>query len=171
MNHPALCASVLACAAAGCVVGDDPRPLSQLFGTEGLSFTKTQFPEQAQAMASILRVIDKDELEAEIDELCGSESLILLRACQPRYEAMVEARLTRDARKSADLGKVRGAVMRGAHREEAHLNRIPCLARQIERRRLVVAAGRCKEARPGGGEIGHRNGLGRAAALGAPRHL
>lgn len=36
MNHPALCASVLACAAAGCVVGDDPRPLSQLFGTEGL---------------------------------------------------------------------------------------------------------------------------------------
>lgn len=93
------------------------RKLStRLFGTEGLSFTKTQFPEQAQAMASILRVIDKDELGAEIDELCGPESLILLRACQPRYEAMVEARLTRDARKSADLGKVRGAVMRAISR-------------------------------------------------------
>jgi hypothetical protein len=93
------------------------RKLStRLLGGEGLAFTKTQFAEQAQAMASILRVIDKDGLAGEIDELVGPESLILLRACQPKYEAMVETRLTRDARKSGDLGKVRGKVMRAVAR-------------------------------------------------------
>lgn len=93
------------------------RALSvRLFGAEGLAFTKTQFPEQAQAMASLLRVIDQDGLAAELDELVGPECLVLLRACQPKYEAMVEARLTRDARKSADLGQARGAILRAVAR-------------------------------------------------------
>ena len=93
------------------------RKLStKLFGTDGLAFTRTQYPEQAQAMASILRVIDKEDLAAEIDALTGPETLILLRACQPHYESMVEARLTRDGRKSDDLGRVRGKVMRAVAR-------------------------------------------------------
>lgn len=36
--------------------------------------------------------------------------------CQTKYESMVETRLTRDARSSADLGKIRGTVMRAVAR-------------------------------------------------------
>lgn len=89
------------------------RALSaKLFGSEGLSFTKVQFPEQAQAMASILRVIEDDGLAPEIEALLGAEIIVLLRACQPLYEAMVDTRLQRDDRKSSDLGKARNKVMR-----------------------------------------------------------
>lgn len=84
----------------------------KLFGSEGLSFTKAQFPEQAQAMASILRVMEDDGLAPEVEALLGSEVLVLLRACQPLYEAMVEARLQRDDRKSSNLGKARNKVLR-----------------------------------------------------------
>jgi len=86
--------------------------LAKLFGREGLAFTKAQFPEQAQAMASILRVIENDELAPEIEALLGAEILVLLRACQPRYEEMVETRLKRDDRKSSDLAKARAKLLR-----------------------------------------------------------
>lgn len=115
-GHGKRSAVVLAVAAAKDKAARARRLSTKLFGVDGLAFTKTQFPEQAQAMASILRVIDKDDLAAEIDELTGPETLILLRACQPHYESMVEARLTRDGRKSDDLGKVRGKVMRAVAR-------------------------------------------------------
>lgn len=61
-------------------------------------------------------MIDKEDLAPEIDALTGPETLILLRTCQPHYESMVEARLTRDGRKSDDLGRVRGKVLRAVAR-------------------------------------------------------
>jgi hypothetical protein len=88
----------------------------RLFGTDGLTFTRTPYPEQAQAMASILRLIEKDGLANEIDELTGPEILVGLRACQAQYEGMVAARLSRDGRKSGDLGILRGKLLRAIAR-------------------------------------------------------
>lgn len=115
-GHGKRSAVALAVAAAKDKAARARKLSTKLFGTEGLAFTRTQYPEQAQAMASLLRVIDKEDLAAEIDALTGPETLILLRACQPHYESMVEARLTRDGRKSDDLGRVRGKVLRAVAR-------------------------------------------------------
>lgn len=88
----------------------------RLFGSTGLAFTKAQLTEQAQLMASILRNVDKHDLSAEIEALAGSELLLLLRTCQPLYEAMVQARLTRSDRQPVDLGRVRSKVQRALGR-------------------------------------------------------
>lgn len=93
------------------------RALStRIFGADGLAFTQKQFPEQSQIMASMLRVIDKQGLAAEIDALVGPEILALLRACQPLYASMVDARLARDRRKTSDLGRMRAKIMRAITR-------------------------------------------------------
>jgi len=87
-----------------------------LFGADGLKFTQTTFAEQAQTMASILRLIDEEGLATELDALVGAEVLAGLRACQQQYEAMVEGRMERSERKSADLGQLRGKLQRAIAR-------------------------------------------------------
>lgn len=89
---------------------------NHVFGADGLAFTKKQFSQQSQAMASMLRVIEGDGLAPEIEALCGPEILVLLRACQPLYASMVDARLARDNRKSIDLGWMRNKIMRAITR-------------------------------------------------------
>lgn len=87
-----------------------------LFGSEGLSFTQQTYPVQAESMGEILRLIDEDGLGDELDALLGPHLLVALRACQARYEAMVEARLSRDDRKSTDLARLRGKLQRAISR-------------------------------------------------------
>lgn len=93
------------------------RELSgRLFGSEGLAFIRLPYPEQAQSMASILRLIAEDDLSGAIDELVGPEIMVALVACQARYEAMVEVRMSRVDRKSEDLGLLRGKLQRAIRR-------------------------------------------------------
>lgn len=93
------------------------RELSgRLFGSGGLAFLRLPYPEQAQSMASILRLIDEDELSESIDELAGPELMVALVACQAQYEAMVEARMSRIIRKSGDLGLLRARLQRTIRR-------------------------------------------------------
>lgn len=88
----------------------------QLFGTDGLAFTQRSYPEQAQSMASLLRLIDEDELGPSIEELVGPEILVALRRCQTLYEAMVDARMTRDDASSVDLSALRVSLIRAIAR-------------------------------------------------------
>lgn len=67
----------------------------QLFG-QGMEFLKADYPTQGTSMGAILRRIDQDKLQAEIDALIGAEFLQAARAIQPRYETMVSERLRRD---------------------------------------------------------------------------
>ncbi|MEX1366312.1 MAG: hypothetical protein AB1Z98_24520 [Nannocystaceae bacterium] len=93
------------------------RALSgRLLGTEGLAFTQRSYPEQAESMGEILRLIDQDGLADELDALLGPHLLVALRACQAEYEAMVEIRLSRDDRKSTDLARLRGRLQRAISR-------------------------------------------------------
>jgi hypothetical protein len=84
----------------------------KLFGSEGLAFTQTTYPEQAVSMATILRLIEEDGLAAEVDTVVAPEILVALTACQPLYEAMVETRMTRTDRKSSDLAVLRTKLQR-----------------------------------------------------------
>lgn len=98
--------------------------LGKLFGEAGLSFTQRTYPEQAVSMATMLRLIDEDELAEEIDELVGPELLVALRATQPAYEAMVDARLSRDRRPKTDLNALRQKLTRAIGR---HCNAVLAL--------------------------------------------
>ncbi|MCX4241867.1 hypothetical protein [Paraliomyxa miuraensis] len=88
----------------------------RLFGSEGLTFTQKTYAEQAESTAEILRLIDQDGLADELDALLGPQLLVALRACQVEYEAMVEDRMSRDDRKSADLARLRGKLQRAISR-------------------------------------------------------
>lgn len=89
------------------------RALSvRLFGAEGLAFIRLPYPAQAQSMASILRLIEEDDLAFDIDELAGPEIMIALVACQAQYEAMVKARLSRADRRSVHFGILGGKLRR-----------------------------------------------------------
>jgi hypothetical protein len=85
---------------------------SKLFGNEGLEFTQTTYPVQAVSMASILRIIEEDELGEEIDAVVAPEILVALRCCQPVYEAMVSARMSRSDRKTSHLAVLRTKLQR-----------------------------------------------------------
>lgn len=89
------------------------RALStRLFGAEGLAFIRLPYPAQAQSMASILRLIDEDDLASDIDELAGPEIMVALVACQAQYEAMVKTRMSRADRRSAHFGVLGGKLRR-----------------------------------------------------------
>ncbi|MCB9713122.1 MAG: hypothetical protein H6712_04665 [Myxococcales bacterium] len=90
--------------------------LDRLFAAEGLAFTRKSYSEQSEKMAALLQVIDDDGLAEGIDALLGSQLLVLLRACQPQYEAMVQDRLSRDDRSSTDLSHLRGKLQRAISR-------------------------------------------------------
>lgn len=84
----------------------------KLFGSEGLTFTQKSYPEQAVSMASILRLVEQDELGEEIDAVVAPEVQASLHAIQPMYQAMVDGRLNRKERKSGDLAAMRTKLQR-----------------------------------------------------------
>lgn len=88
----------------------------RLFGAEGLAFVQWPYPEQAQRMASLLRLIDEDDLHGDIEQLAGPAVLVALRRCQELYEAMVEQRVRREHPPSTDLGQHRRSLQRAITR-------------------------------------------------------
>jgi len=70
--------------------------LLTLFGADGLVFLKDPYPVQLSTMDTLLKRIDEDKLQAEIDALAGPEFLAAIRKVMPRYGTMVKAMLRRD---------------------------------------------------------------------------
>jgi hypothetical protein len=79
----------------------------RLFGPEGTNFTTMPYAEQAETMATILRLIEHEGLLAELEALVGDSLPRLLRVCQRQYEHMVSDRLTRAQGTSEDLRTMR----------------------------------------------------------------
>jgi hypothetical protein len=88
---------------------------ARLFGAEGLRFTQLAYHEQAEAMETILGLIDEGQLEASLDDLIGPEFVAALRGCQEDYRDMVADRLG-ERPEPAQLGELlvelRGAITR-----------------------------------------------------------
>ncbi|MFW5740197.1 MAG: hypothetical protein ACOC1F_07510, partial [Myxococcota bacterium] len=66
-------------------------------------FLQEEYVSQSTRMAALLKQIDDDQLQAEIDSLCGPEFLAACREVQPKYEAMVSERLRRDEASGTNL--------------------------------------------------------------------
>jgi hypothetical protein len=79
----------------------------RLFGPQGTNFTTMPYAEQAETMATILRLIEHEGLLAELEALVGPSLPRLLRVCQQQYEHMVSDRLTREQGASEDLRTMR----------------------------------------------------------------
>jgi hypothetical protein len=69
----------------------------------GTGFLGAEYVEQSTSMSTILRLVDEDGLQKSVDTLAGPEFLTALRNVQPRYEAMVQERLRRDAAMGQNL--------------------------------------------------------------------
>lgn len=63
---------------------------------QGTEFLKAEYASQSSSMAVLLRMIDDDKMEKDINAVVGPEFLTAIRDVQPRYEAMVKERLRRD---------------------------------------------------------------------------
>lgn len=68
-----------------------------LFGDAGLGFLRDNYILQWSTMNVLLKRIDAEGLAADIDIIAGPEFLQHIRNVHPRYEAMVQAALQRDA--------------------------------------------------------------------------
>ena len=74
-----------------------------LFGPDGLQFLKDTYPLQFSTMDTLVKRIDEDKLQKEIDELAGAEFLRAIRKVMPRYEIMIRAILKRDGTSGPSL--------------------------------------------------------------------
>lgn len=74
-----------------------------LFGPNGLSFLKDTYPEQWSTADTILKRIDEDSLEVDIDTIAGQEFLQNIRKQHAAYAAMVKAMLQRDGGDTGNL--------------------------------------------------------------------
>lgn len=79
---------------------EDARLIEQrLFNNTGVNYLRSNYPEQAESMRSILRLIDEDQFEDRIEILVGDDVLPVLRDLQIRYDAMVQRRAQRSSSK------------------------------------------------------------------------
>lgn len=69
---------------------------TMLFGAEGLSFLKDPYADQFAGMGALLKQINDEKLQKDIDDVAGPEFLHAIKAVMPRYKAMVQAMLHRD---------------------------------------------------------------------------
>ncbi|MFS8071263.1 MAG: hypothetical protein ACMG6S_33255 [Byssovorax sp.] len=81
--------------------------VDSLFGDGGLGFLRDTYVLQWSAMSVLLKRIDDEGLAADIDKLAGPEFLQHIRNVHPRYEAMVQTSLQRDASQQNLLEHVR----------------------------------------------------------------
>lgn len=88
----------------------------RLFGADGVSFTRLPYFEQAESMATILRLVQEDDLSADLEEVVGPELPALLAACQVHYEALLDARLGQQQGVGQDLRVLRNKLRRLIHR-------------------------------------------------------
>lgn len=71
--------------------------IDTLFGDSGLGFLRDNYILQWSTMNVLLKRIDAEGLAADIDMIAGPEFLQHIRNVHPRYEAMVQGALQRDA--------------------------------------------------------------------------
>jgi hypothetical protein len=71
--------------------------VDSLFGDGGLGFLRDAYILQWSTMNVLLKRIDNEGMAADIDKLAGPEFLQHIRNVHPRYEAMVQASLQREA--------------------------------------------------------------------------
>ncbi len=75
--------------------------VTKLFGPGGLTFLQSDYPTQSTVAEAIVRRIDEDGLQPEIDALAGPSFLAQVRYAHERYVAMVSARLQRQEAESS----------------------------------------------------------------------
>lgn len=81
--------------------------VDSLFGDRGLDFVRDTHVLQWSSMSTLLKRIDDEGLAADIDKLAGPEFLQHIRNVHPRYQAMVQTSLQRDASQQNLLEHVR----------------------------------------------------------------
>ena len=77
----------------------------QLFAADGTQFTRSAFTAQVESMATLLRIIEEDELGEGIASIAGPQLLPTLKACQAQYEEMVGDRMRRDMGVAANFSQ------------------------------------------------------------------
>jgi hypothetical protein len=74
-----------------------------LFGDDGLSFLKERFPVQWTTADTILKRIEADSLNIDIDRIAGAEFLDNVKKRHARYGAMVQNNLIKPDQTNVDL--------------------------------------------------------------------
>ncbi|MDI1429419.1 hypothetical protein [Polyangium sorediatum] len=74
-----------------------------LFGPDGLSFLKEAYPVQWSTADTILKRIDEEGLEKDIDRIAGKVFLDNVRAQHEQYGAMVQGTLLREQAEGVNL--------------------------------------------------------------------
>lgn len=84
--------------------------LEQLFAAEGSAFMRASLTVQVESMATILRLIEHDELEQDLQSIVGASLLEALRVCQAQYEEMVDDRMRRERGFAEDFRELRAQL-------------------------------------------------------------
>lgn len=74
-----------------------------LFGPDGLSFLKETYPVQWSTADTILKRIDDEGLQKDLDRIAGKEFLANVRAQHQAYGAMVQSILLREQSETVNL--------------------------------------------------------------------
>lgn len=97
--------------AAGMILENAPQAAKRAIALDTIlfqgstEFLKAEYAVQSTRMSSILKQIDDDGLQPDIDKLAGPEYLVAIRDVQPRYETMVSERLRRDSATGQNLSE------------------------------------------------------------------
>lgn len=84
----------------------------RVFGEGKLDMLSRRYPEQSQLMATLLQLVEADDLDEDLLELAGEELLPILRRCQRAYAVMVERRSVKRTGSRADLRSLRAKLQR-----------------------------------------------------------
>jgi len=77
--------------------------LTILFGSEGLSFLKLSYAEQWSIADTMLKRIDEDGLQKDIDDVAGPDFLAHVRTQHAAYGAMAQSIMRRDDATAVNL--------------------------------------------------------------------
>ena len=83
---------------------------SILFSAEGTKWVTKGWQVQAEASATLLRLIEEDDLAGELEQIAGPKILGLLRAAQVHYEDIANARLRRSKGRRDDFHELRAKL-------------------------------------------------------------
>lgn len=82
------------------------RRLLGLLFPEGTEFLKWRFAEQFAAMDTLLKRIDDERLQPDLDDVCGTEFVAYLRELHPVYRNMLHKRPAASIEAALDLGEL-----------------------------------------------------------------
>jgi hypothetical protein len=85
----------------------------RLFAAEGTKFTRSGFILQAETMAALLRMLEREQLRAELEAVVGADLVRTIEACQIHYEDVVSDRLSRQSGYAHDFRELRNQLRWG----------------------------------------------------------